>query len=156
MLPYKYIIIIHTLPLSLGKISDKVLTMNIKKWICQHWTLCRQWYRLENNTVLLLLKLSKHVLMTRGMLYSILLQLEKKNPIKQLTKWSSTTVDATLSLVQLTGTVTTTLQRLTTFYSSLSSHPALHATLFSYFFTQPQAARQYEPRSLKLLQPRSI
>lgn len=31
MLPYKYIIIIHTLPLSLGKISDKVLTTNIKK-----------------------------------------------------------------------------------------------------------------------------
>lgn len=72
MLPYKYIIIIHTLPLTLGKISDKVLTMNINKCVCQHWLLCSQWCRLENNTVLPLLKLSKHVFAAKGTLYSIL------------------------------------------------------------------------------------
>lgn len=71
MLPYKYVIIIYMLPLTLGKIFDKVLTTNNKEMCLSALDAMLSVVQAGEHTVLPLLKLSKHVFMTRGTLYSI-------------------------------------------------------------------------------------
>lgn len=71
MLPYKYVIIIYMLPLTLDKILDEVLTMNNKKMCLSALDAMLSVVQAgEQHRVLPLLKLSKHVFRTRGTLYS--------------------------------------------------------------------------------------